>query len=226
MMPVEPDTTSSPEQRLRAQLVSGQGRVVVIASVVVVWFVDFVLSHRLVDSGGVSGPPRAAMLVFEDSSTVLFIIISVVLIAAVIGGWHRLLPWLVGIYLGFSVVQVMVNVGSLVLTAHLQEGVGLTGLWDVAAVYTMSVLVFTFVYAALDVNARGGAFIWPARDGEAPPTPTLVDYMFIALNTNSTYGPTSETVMSRPTKLVMALQVVMAIVMLAVLIARAVVATG
>ena len=218
--------SSTPQDRLRDTLASRRGRLFTIAAVVVVWLVDYALSHRLVDSGGITGTPRDAMLIFEQASTVLFIIISVLLIAAVIGRWHHLMPWLVGIYLGFSVVQVMVNVGSLVVTAHLQQGVGLTGLWDVAAVYSMSVIVFTFVYAALDVSTRGGAFIWPARDGEEPPTPNLVDYLFIALNTNSTYGPTSETVMSRPTKLVMALQVVMAIVMLAVLIARAVVATG
>jgi hypothetical protein len=221
-----PAPSGTPQERLREKLASTPGRLFTIAAVLVVWLVDFALSHRLVDSGGITGAPRDAMRIFEDASTVLFIVVSVLLIAAVIGRWLHLLPWLVGIYLGFSVIQVMVNVGSLVVTAHLQQGVGLTGLWDVAAVYLMSVIVFTFVYAALDVSTKGGAFIWPARDGQQPPTPNLIDYMFIALNTNSTYGPTSETVMSRPTKMVMALQVVMAIVMLAVLIARAVVATG
>ena len=42
------------------------------------------------------------------------------------------------------------------------------------------------------------------------------------MNVNSTYGPTSEAVMSRPAKLVMSLQVLLAIVMLTVLIARTV----
>jgi hypothetical protein len=46
------------------------------------------------------------------------------------------------------------------------------------------------------------------------------------MNVNSTYGPTSETVMSRPAKMVMALQVLLAIVMLTVLIARTVGATS
>jgi hypothetical protein len=46
------------------------------------------------------------------------------------------------------------------------------------------------------------------------------------MNVNSTYGPTSEAVMSRRAKLVMALQVLLAIVMLTVLIARSVSSTG
>jgi hypothetical protein len=215
----------TPQDRLRAQLETHRGRAVTIGAILVVWLVDFVLSHRLVDSGGVTGAPQAAMRIFEDASTVLFVIVSVLLIAAVIGRWHRWMAPLVVVYLGFSVVQVMVNVGGLLVTAHLQDGVGLTGLWDVGAVYIMSVIVFAFIYASMDVTVPGGAFVWPARDGQEPPTPNLIDYLFISLNTNSTYGPTSEAVMSRRTKMIMALQVIMAIVMLAVLIARSVVAT-
>lgn len=52
--------------------------------------------------------------------------------------------------------------------------------------------------------------------------PHLIDYLFLSLNVNSTYGPTSEAVIARPAKLFMALQVILAILMLTVLIARAV----
>lgn len=220
-------TEATPQERLSAQLESRAGRVFVIGAVVLLWLVDYALSHRLVDNGGITGNPREAVRVFENASTVAFIVVSIALIIAVITRSHKWMPWLVLVYLGFSIVQVIVNVGSLLVTAHLQQGgEGLTGLWDVGAVYLMSVIVFTFVYAALDLTVKGGAFVWPARDGQEPPTPNFIDYLFIALNTNSTYGPTSEVVMSRRTKLVMALQVVLAIVMLAVLIARSVVATG
>lgn len=220
-------TEATPQERLGAQLESRAGRVFVIGAVVLLWLVDYALSHRLVDNGGITGNPREAVRVFENASTVAFIVVSIALIIAVITRSHKWMPWLVLVYLGFSIVQVIVNVGSLLVTAHLQQdGQGLTGLWDVGAVYLMSVIVFTFVYAALDLTVKGGAFVWPARDGQEPPTPNFIDYLFIALNTNSTYGPTSEVVMSRRTKLVMALQVVLAIVMLAVLIARSVVATG
>jgi hypothetical protein len=76
------------------------------------------------------------------------------------------------------------------------------------------------------VSTPGGAFVWPSRDGEDPPTPHLIDYLFVSLNVNSTYGPTSEALISRAAKLVMALQVLLAILMLTVLIARAVSATS
>ena len=61
----------------------------------------------------------------------------------------------------------------------------------------------------------------------APPEAHLIEYLlislnFISLNVNSTYGPTSEVSISRPAKLFMALQVLLAILMLTVLIARAV----
>ena len=220
-------TAATPQERLLAQLGSRTGRLFLVAAVLVVWVVDFALSHRLVDSGGITGNPREAMRIFEDASTIAFIVVSGALIVAVLARAHRWMPWLLLVYLGFSVVQVIVNVGSLLATAHLQEsGAGLTGLWDVGAVYVMSVIVFTFIYLALDLTVKGGAFVWPARDGEGAPTPNIIDYLFISLNTNSTYGPTSEAVMSRRTKLVMALQVILAIVMLAVLIARSVVATS
>lgn len=78
----------------------------------------------------------------------------------------------------------------------------------------------------LDVSTPGGAFIWPSRDGESPQLPHIIDYLFIALNVNSTYSPTSETVVSRSAKLVMALQVLLAILILTVLIARAVSSTS
>ena len=84
-----------------------------------------------------------------------------------------------------------------------------------------SVIVFMFIYIFLDVATPGGAFVWPSRNGEPPPVPHLIDYLFISLNVNSTFGPTSEDVISRPAKVFMALQVLLAILMLTVLIARA-----
>ena len=90
------------------------------------------------------------------------------------------------------------------------------------AVYLETVLVFMFICIFLDVCPPGGVFVWPSRDGEQPPKPHIIDYMFISLNVNSTYGPTSEALISRFAKLVVALQVMLAILMVRVLIARAV----
>lgn len=138
----------------------------------------------------------------------------------------RLLLRSAAVYLAVSVLQVAANVLSMVLTAHVKSGSGLTTPWDVAAVHGMSVVVSMFVYLLLDVSTPRGAFVWPAREGQTPPTPHLLDHLFISLNVNPTYGPTSEALMSRPGKLIMALQTLPAILMLTVLIARAMGATS
>jgi hypothetical protein len=91
-------------------------------------------------------------------------------------------------------------------------------------VYMNSALVFMFIDIFLDVRTPGGAFVWPSRNEQPPPH--IVDYLFISLQVNSTHGPTSEALISRKAKLVMTLQVLLAIVMLTVLIARAVSSTS
>jgi len=130
------------------------------------------------------------------------------------------------VYSAFTVVQVFVNVTSLVFTAHVKTGIGLTVLYDVAGIYVLSVLVFMMVYLLIDVSTPGGAFIWPSRAGETAPEPHLIDYLFVSLNVNSTFGPTTEAVMSRSCKLVMALQALLSVLMLTVLISRAIGATS
>jgi hypothetical protein len=161
----------------------------------------------------------------ERLGTLLFVVVTVGLVVSLFrGSRRRLFQWGL-LYLSFSVLQVIANVIAMIFTAGHHQGGGLGSLWDVAAVYMESVLVFMFIYVFLDVSTPGGAFVWPSREGETPPVPHIVDYLFISLNVNSTYGPTSEALISRPAKLVMALQVLLAMLMLTVLIARAVSAT-
>jgi uncharacterized membrane-anchored protein len=71
------------------------------------------------------------------------------------------------------------------------QGGGLANLWDVAAVYMESVIVFMFIYIFLDIVTPAGAFVWPSLNGEAPPVPHQIEYLlislnFISLNVNST----------------------------------------
>jgi hypothetical protein len=55
-------------------------------------------------------------------------------------------------YLGFSVLQVIANVMAMIFTADIHSGGGLGGLWDVAAVYMETVLVFMFIYVFIDAQ--------------------------------------------------------------------------
>jgi len=225
----DPDQNSpaiGPADRLRERLTHGHGRYSVIAGTMTIWIMDALLTRRLETSGAVTGATADVVRVFETASTVLFIITSIGIIVCLLKPYPRALFPIAAIYLTFSVIQIIANVFSMLSTAHVASGVGLGSLWDVFAVYAMSVTVFMFVYLFLDVSTPGGAFVWPARDGHPPPTPNLLDYLFISLNVNSTYGPTSEAVMSRPTKLIMAMQVLLAILMLTVLISRSVAATS
>jgi len=220
-MPTAP-ALQAPVDQLRARLTHGHGRLAVIAATTSVWLMDSLLSEHLQRDQVIAPQLRAWVMGFERTSTVLFVVVTLGLIVALFQGRRRrLFRWGL-IYLGFSVLQVIANVIAMIFTAGHHSGGGLTGLWDVAAVYMETVLVFMFIYVFIDVSTPGGAFVWPSRNGEVAPEPHLIDYLFISLNVNSTYGPTSEALISRSAKLVMALQVLLAILILAVLIARAV----
>lgn len=183
---------------------------------------DLLLVHHLENKRLISPDLGSLVYKIDVAGSIAFIVVTIGLTIALFQGKNRnLFRWALA-YLLFSVVQVITNVLSMVGSTGSQRGGGLSGLWDVAAVYMESVIVFMFVYIFLDVSTDGGAFVWPSREGEVPPEPHIIDYLFISLNVNSTYGPTSEAVMSRGAKLVMALQVLLAILMLTVLIARSV----
>ena len=211
-----------PALELRRRLTHGRARFQVILATSLVWMMDTALVRRLEHHHMVANTFSPLLNSMEQVSTVLFLLVSLGLAVALYRSKNRALFLWGLIYLVFSLLQVVANVLSMVATASSVRGGGLTTLWDVAAVYMESVIVFMFIYIFLDLTTPGGAFVWPSRDGEPAPTPHIIDYLFISLNVNSTYGPTSEAVISRPAKLFMALQVLLAILMFTVLIARSV----
>ena len=211
-----------PVDLLRERLTRGSGRLAVIVATTLVWLMDLLLARHLEQDQVIAPALRGLVTDVERLGTLLFVVVSLGLILALLRGHRRALFRWGLVYLCFSVLQVIANVVAMIVTAGHHQGAGLTSLWDVAAVYMESVLVFMFIYVFLDVSTPGGAFVWPSREGEPAPVPHLIDYLFISLNVNSTYGPTSEALVSRPAKLVMALQVLLAILILTVLIARAV----
>ena len=220
--PVDELVARAPADRLRERLTSGRSRLLVIFATSAVWLMDLLLARHLERNQAIAVNLHSAITNIERFSTLLFLVVTFGLVFALYRGRRRqLFAWGL-LYLAFSVVQVIANVMAMIITAKHHPGVGVAGLWDVAAVYMESVLVFMFIYIFVDVSTPGGAFVWPSRNGEPPPVPHIIDYLFISLNVNSTYGPTSEALISRLAKLVMALQVLLAILMFTVLIARAV----
>lgn len=213
---------NSPEQVLKSSFLAGRKRWEIVVALAFIWLMDTLLSDQIRATDVLGEPQREWVLNFEIFSAVVLVAVSIALLMAMWRPYPRAIIPSIAIFLGFSIVQVIVNVFSMLTTTHVAGSSTLLQLWDVFAVYFMSVFVFTCVYAFMDLITKGGAFVWPARDGQPAPKPIFWDYLFISLNTNSTYGPTSEAVISRPTKLLMALQTILAILMLTVLIARSV----
>ncbi len=219
---VSPAADLTPAGALQERLTHGKGRLLVLLATTVVWVMDSLLVERIEGHHKVAHSFNSLLSSLERISTLAFIIVTVGLAISLYRSRHQhLFVWSLS-YLVISMVQVVANVVSMVATSSAIKGGGMANLWDVGAVYMESVIVFMFIYIFLDVVTPGGAFVWPSREGEPPPVPHLIDYLFISLNVNSTYGPTSEVVISRPAKMFMALQVLLAILMLTVLIARAV----
>ncbi len=216
----------APAERLHVRLTEGHGRFLIILTTTIIWILNTTLGRYLVREKILAGESAALERPLEWVGTAIFVLVTLSLIVVIYKPYPTWIFRVAAVYLTFSVVQVVANVISMVSTANGAHGGGLGSLWDVAAVYGVSVLVFSVVYLVLDIRTPGGAFVWPSRDDEEPPMPHAIDYLFISFNVNSTYGPTSEAVVSRLAKSVMVLQVLLAILMLTVLIARAVSATS
>jgi hypothetical protein len=215
-------SSASPAALLRQRLTHGHGRLLVLLAMAVVWLMDTLLVDRIKAHHLAASSFTPILSGIEHISTVVFAVVTVGLgLSLYRFGQRHLVFWGLS-YLVVAMVQVFANVLSMVMTASHVKGEGLLSLWDVAGVYMETVIVFTFIYIMLDISIPGGAFIWPSREGQPAAMPHLIDYLFLALNTNSTYGPTSEVVISRIAKLTMALQILLAMLMLTVLISRAV----
>lgn len=214
--------SASPAGLLRQRLTHGHGRLLVLLAMAVVWLMDTLLVDRIKAHHLAADTFMPLLSGIEHISTVVFAVVSVGLGLSLYRLSQRhLVMWGLA-YLAVAMVQVFANVLSMVMTASHVKGGGLLSLWDVVGVYMETVVVFAFVYIMLDIAVPGGAFIWPSRAGQPPAMPHLIDYLFLALNTNSTYGPTSEVVISRIAKMTMAMQIFLAMLMLTVLISRVV----
>ena len=152
-------------------------------------------------------------------------VIAATVVAAIFFGarrnQHALLRTFI-VYLTVATLQIVGNISGLMDRAHVRQDNYLWGVWDVGACYLMIVAIFSGWYWVADKLTPGGAFDFPRREGRPAETPRLVDYVFIAFNVSSTFGPTSEAVMSRKVKVLMMVQTSFSLVILLVLVARVV----
>ena len=189
-----------------------------------VQLLDVAVTQKLISSGELNDAGVAVVQTFHYGSNFLLIFLILIVVVAAVRPHSRLILPGLGAYLAFALLHLVVNVGALLFSATAKAS-GLASLWDVGAIGAMSVLTFSACYWVLDRTTPGGAFVIPGRDGRLA-DPKLSDYIYLAFDTSTTFGPTIETPVCRPAKYLMMLQVVLSIVVLTVLLSRAVNAVG
>ncbi len=191
-----------------------------IAYVLVIFLLD-ILAGAAIEYGSVFSKDTTLLLEGLDVALVVaFLATTAFVIVASMTGRDHLRHRALIVYLFVATVQTIAAVGALVVTARVRKDEYLWGLVDVGAAYIAIAAVFTGWYWLLDGIVPGGAFVFPGRGGEDLARPELIDYAFISFNTNATFGPTSETVVSRRVKLVMMFQTTLSLLVLLVLVAR------
>ncbi|MUH51609.1 MAG: hypothetical protein F2789_10400 [Actinobacteria bacterium] len=179
------------------------------------------LAGAAIEYGSVFSKTTTLMLNGLDVALVAaFLVTTFFVIVAGITGRDHLRHRALIVYLFVATLQTIAAVGALVVTARVRNDEYLWSLVDVGAAYIEIAAVFTLWYFLLDGIVPGGAFVFPGRGGEDLVQPKLIDYAFISFNTNATFGPTSETVVSRRVKLVMMFQTTLSLLVLLVLVAR------
>ena len=160
------------------------------------------------------------LFAIDAITTGVFIVMAVALVVSTMRSDDARVNHFAFIYLCMATVQVTLNVVLMVTTGHTRDESLLWGLWDLGAAYLLIVVVFTGWYWWCDRVIDGGAFVFPTRDDAPEHRPNVVDYLFIAFNTNSTFGPTSEDVVSRRVKALMMYQTILSLAILLVFVAR------
>lgn len=192
----------------------------IIAGMVAIFVLDVVAGAEISYGTAFTSSASQTIGIIDDIGAVIFVIITVLAIIAILINRRSVVLRIFVLYLIVATVQTVANIAALLVTAHVRNDNYLWGLFDIGAAYLMIVSVFTGWYWVSDRLIKNGAFVFPARDNQEPPQPNLIDYLFIAFNTNATFGPTSESVVSRRVKLIMMSQTTMSLVILLVLVAR------
>jgi hypothetical protein len=136
-------------------------------------------------------------------------------------------------------VELIASVIRLVSALPAQRESATALLESAASIWVANILVFALWYWRLDAGGPHrrerrsgytvGAFLFPemTRAGIKPSatdrwSPTFLDYLFLAFNTNTAFSPTDTAVVARWAKLLMMLQSVLSLTILVVLAARAI----
>jgi len=150
----------------------------------------------------------------------VFVLIIILILIAWRTNRRFVVNRLVTIYLSVVTLQLIINVSLLIFKAHMNKGEPLYFLWDVAAIYGMNIIIFSYWYLLVDSTVPGGSFVVPGKEDNNQLH--WIDYLFLAFNVSTTFGPTMEQVVSKRAKILMMVQTVLSLLITVVLAARAV----
>lgn len=150
----------------------------------------------------------------------VFLLIVILILIAWRTNRRFVINRLITIYLSVVTLQLIINVSLLIFKAHMSKGQPLYFLWDVAAIYGMNIIVFSYWYLLMDSTVPGGSFVFSSREGNNQLH--WIDYLFLAFNVSTTFGPTTEQVVSKRAKILMMIQTILSLLITIVLAARAV----
>lgn len=151
---------------------------------------------------------------------VVFLFASIVAVAISRERTPRFVLPLLTVYLSVASLNALINIVTMFiepLSAHRSQ---INPLIDLILVFASVTLIFSLWYELLDVTSESPAIEFPHRGGPGEPPIRWFDYLVIAFYSNSTFGPTTESMKSRKVQFVMMVQVSLALMVLVVLVAR------
>jgi hypothetical protein len=123
-------------------------------------------------------------------------------------------------YLAVASLNVLFNIATMFVEPLSQHQSQVNPLIDLLLVFSSVTLIFSLWYELIDITSSTQAIEFPNRGGEGEPPIRWFDYFIVSFYSNSTFGPTTESIKSRKVQFLMMVQVSLALMVLVVLVAR------
>jgi len=123
-------------------------------------------------------------------------------------------------YLTIASLNVLFNIATMFVEPLSLHQSQINPLIDLILVFSSVTLIFSLWYELIDITAPTQAIEFPHRGGEGEPPIRWFDYFIVSFYSNSTFGPTTESIKSRKVQFLMMVQVSLALMVLVVLVAR------
>ena len=167
-------------------------------------------------------------------SFLLLVLMGVLLVPsfyAQLRGRHHLSHLLGLALVGLATIAVGTSVFLLVVALSTQPITPLTALRDAGLIWLANMLTFAVWYWEIDEGGpgrrrsdahEGEDFQFPQdQDGSSGWSPDFADYLFLAFNQSTAFGPTDTSVVSKQAKILSMVQASFSLMIIAVVVARA-----